>query len=121
MCCHCRGCAHTKKLASVPANILACPALGWESLLVSIDTPHICVFLAYAQVSTASLGAPSEPPPPNNCAVGLVHGAGLHWLLPRAKPQGPAVSLVSGFAHSTSCQLVLGTQLQRCFSLPSEG
>lgn len=95
MCCHCRGCAHTKKLASVPANILACPALGWESFLVSIDTPHICVFLAYAQVSTASLGAPSEPPPPNNCAVGLVHGAGLPRLLPRAKPQGPAISLVS--------------------------
>lgn len=66
MSCHCKGCAYTEKLASVPANILSCPALGWENLLVSIDTPYICVFLAHAQVTVASSGAPSEPPPPKN-------------------------------------------------------
>lgn len=66
VCCHCKGCAHTEKLACVLANILTCPALGWENLLVSSDNPHMCVFLAYAQVSMAPLGTHSEPPPPNN-------------------------------------------------------
>lgn len=121
MCCHCKGHSHTKKLACGLANILTSPALVWENLLVSIDTPHKHVFLEYAQMSMASLGTPSELHPQIIELWVCFMGLGCPGCSPRPNHKGQQLdSSQLCFTLSTSCQLVLSTQLQRCFSPPSE-